>query len=73
VELYDRLQDKPALARTAARCLVLKGDGPLDEWLEGLARDSGAAAYTPDPVTLARIIRKEVCSELTRGKSRSDG
>ena len=73
VELYDRLQDKPALTRTAVRCLALKGDAPLDEWIEGLARDSGAAAYAPDPGTLVRIIRKEVCSELTRRKGRSDG
>ena len=73
VELYDRLQDKPALTRTALRCLAVKGDAPLDEWLEGLARDSGAAAYAPAPGTLVRIIRKEVYSELTRRKGRSGG
>ncbi len=73
VELYDRLQDKPALTRTAERCLASKGDAPLEEWLEGFARDSGAAAYAPAPGTLVRIIRKEVCSELMRRKNRSDG
>lgn len=73
VELYDRLEEQPSLTRTAVRCFALKGDEPLDEWLEGLARDSGAAAYAPDPGTLARIIRKEVSSELARRKGRSDG
>jgi hypothetical protein len=37
VELYDQLQVKPALTRTAIRCLVVKGDGGLDEWLSRLA------------------------------------
>jgi len=73
VELYDRLKDKPALTRTAVRCLALKGDAPLDEWLEGLARDSGAAAYAFDPGTLARIIGNEVCSEVKRRRGLSGG
>lgn len=73
VELYDRLQDKPALTRAAVRCLAMKGDTPLDEWLEDLARDSGAAAYAFDPGTPARIIRNEVCSEVKRRKGRSGG
>lgn len=73
VELYNRLKDKPALTRTAVRCLALKGDAPLDEWLEGLARDSGAAAYAFDPGTLGRFIRNEVCSEVKWRKGLSGG
>ena len=66
VELYDQLQDKPALTRTAIRCLVVKGDGGLDEWLSRLARDSGDAAYEVNPQMLERTIRRVIRSELAR-------
>jgi Flp pilus assembly protein TadD len=66
VELYDRLKDAPALYRMAARCLVQKGTIPLDEWLSGLARNSGTSAYEVNPGKLGRIIRKEISRELTR-------
>jgi len=66
VELYDRLRDKPALMRVAARCLVIKGCASIDAWLQGLARDSGAAAYAFDPELLSRIIKREVSRELGR-------
>jgi tetratricopeptide (TPR) repeat protein len=66
VELYDRLKDGPALARTAARCLALKGAEPLDEWLAGLARNNGVSAYEVDPGKLGRILRRAIIRELAR-------
>jgi len=66
LELYDRLRDKPALMRVAARCLVIKGCASIDAWLQGLARDSGAAAYAFDPELLSRIIKREVSRKLSR-------
>ena len=68
VELYDRLKDSPALARMAVRCLALKGTKPLDEWLAGLAGNSGVTAYEVNPERLGRIIRREIGRELTRRK-----
>lgn len=73
LELYDRLNDKPALTRTAARCLTMKGDESLDEWLGVLARDRGSAAHAFDPGMLGRIIRREIYNELSRRKRGSDG
>ena len=73
VELYDRLQESPALSRMAVRCFVLKGDAELDEWLKTLARESGAEAYAFDPAMLSRIIKREIGNELTGRKGRSGG
>jgi tetratricopeptide (TPR) repeat protein len=64
VELYDRLQDEPALTRMAARCLALKGAEPLDKWLSGLARESADAVYEVDSKKLGRIIRRVMRKEL---------
>jgi len=66
VELYDRLKDRPALARVAARCLALKGAEPLGEWLEDFARNSATSAYEVNPGMLGRIIRREISRELAR-------
>lgn len=66
VDLYDRLQEGTALRRNAARCLALKGDESLDEWLEGLARDSSASAYEIKPRVLRQIIQKEIRRDLLR-------
>jgi tetratricopeptide (TPR) repeat protein len=66
LEIYDRRKDGPALARMAVRCLALKGAEPLGEWLEGLARNSGASAYEVNPGKLSRIIRREIGRELAR-------
>jgi|WetSurMetagenome_2_1015567.scaffolds.fasta_scaffold00913_11 protein O-mannosyl-transferase len=66
VELYDRLKDGPALSRMVARCMALKGTEPLDEWLTGLARNSGVSVYEVNPEKLGRIIRREIGRELTR-------
>jgi protein O-mannosyl-transferase len=66
LEIYDRMKDGPALARMAVRCLPLKGTEPLDEWLEGLARNSAASAYEVNPGKLSRIIRREIGRELAR-------
>jgi tetratricopeptide (TPR) repeat protein len=66
VELYDRLKDKTALSRMAARCLALKGAEPLEEWLEGFARNSRTSAYEVNPGMLGRIIRREISRELAR-------
>jgi protein O-mannosyl-transferase len=68
VELYDRLKDGPALYRMAARCMALKGAEPLDEWLAGLARNSGVSVYEVNHEKLGRIIRREISGELTRKK-----
>ena len=66
VELYDRLKDRPALARMAARCMALKGAKPLDEWLAELAEKSGATAYEVNPGMLGRIIRREISREFAQ-------
>jgi tetratricopeptide (TPR) repeat protein len=66
VELYDQMNDGPALARIASRCLALKGTKPLDEWLADLAENSGVTAYEVNPGMLGRIIRREISRELTR-------
>ena len=66
VELYDRLKDGPALTRMAARCMMLKGAKPLDEWLAVLAENSGITAYEVNPGMLGRILRREISRELTR-------
>jgi tetratricopeptide (TPR) repeat protein len=68
VELYDRLKDRPALARVAGRCWALKGAEPLERWLAGLSRNSGTSAYEVNPGMLGRIIRREISRELTREK-----
>ena len=68
VELYDRMKDGPAVARMAARCMVLKGAKPLDEWLAELAENSRVTAYEVNPGTLGRIIRRELGRELTRSR-----
>jgi tetratricopeptide (TPR) repeat protein len=59
-ELYDRAKDGPALSRVAARCLVMKGAEPLDQWLSGLAGDSSDAPYEFDPVKMGHVIRKAI-------------
>ena len=66
VELYDRLNDGPALDRMAARCLVQKGTDPLEKWLADLAGNSRVSAYEVNPGMLGPIIRKEIGRELTR-------
>ena len=66
LEIYDRMKDGPALAPMAVRCLALKGTKPLDEWLGGLARNSGTSAYEVNPGKLSRIIRREIHRELAR-------
>jgi tetratricopeptide (TPR) repeat protein len=68
VELYDRMKDGPALTRMAARCMVLKGAKPLDEWLAELAENSRVTAYEVNPGKLGRIIRRELGRELTRSR-----
>lgn len=66
VEIYDRLQDEPALTRMVGRCWALKGAEPLDKWLKGLARISSVSAYEVNPEMLGRIIRREIGKELVR-------
>jgi tetratricopeptide (TPR) repeat protein len=66
LEIHDRMKDGPALARMAVRCLALKGTEPLDEWLGGLARNSGTSAYEVNPGKLSLIIRREIGRELAR-------
>jgi tetratricopeptide (TPR) repeat protein len=66
VEVYDRLNDGPALAHMAERCLVSKGEKSLDKWLTGLARNNDVSAYEVHPRMLDRIIRREIMWELTR-------
>jgi tetratricopeptide (TPR) repeat protein len=57
VELYDRMNDGPALARMAGRCWALKSVEPLDKWLAELAENPGM---------LGRILRREIGRELVR-------
>ncbi|HET6490700.1 MAG TPA: tetratricopeptide repeat protein, partial [Syntrophales bacterium] len=66
VEIYDRLKNGTALGRMVARCLVLKGDMSVDEWLASLSQNSGTTAYEVNPATVGRIIRREVNRELGR-------
>jgi tetratricopeptide (TPR) repeat protein len=68
VELYDRMKEGPALNRMVGRCLALKGEQPLDEWLAGLARNNGISAYEVKPTMLGRIMRREINREFGRGK-----
>lgn len=69
LDIRDRLRDERACALLAARCLVLKGDASLEEWLGGLARNAGETAYEVKAGRLAELIRKAVRRELTPGKS----
>ncbi len=65
VEIYDRMGDRAALQRIALRCLMLKGEKPLDGWLTGLARNPQASVYEVNADRLGRIIRREVLHVLT--------
>lgn len=69
LDIRDRLRDERACAPLAARCLVLKGDASLEEWLGGLARSAAETAYEVKPGRMAELIRKTVRKELTPGKS----
>jgi len=60
VEIYERVKDRPALARVTARCLVRKETETLRAWLDDLAALNAAAVYEVDPHKLARIIRDDV-------------
>ncbi len=66
VELYDRLNDGPALTRMTVRCLALKGAEPLDKWLHGFVGNSSVSAYEVDPEMLGRVIRREIEKELEK-------
>jgi tetratricopeptide (TPR) repeat protein len=66
VELYDRMNDGPALARMAGRCWALKSVEPLDKWLAELAENPGITAYEVNPGMLGRILRREIGRELVR-------
>ena len=64
VEIYDRMGDRAALQRIALRCLMLKGEKPLDGWLTELARNPQASVYEVNADRLGRIIRREVLHVL---------
>lgn len=65
VEIYDRLNDGPALARVTVRSLVFKEAETLQSWLEELAAQNAAAVYEVDPRKLARIIREELKRQVS--------
>jgi tetratricopeptide (TPR) repeat protein len=69
LDIRDRLRDETACAPLAARCLVLKGDASLEEWLGSLTRNASETAYEVKPGRMAELIRKTVRRELTPGKS----
>jgi len=66
VEIYDRLEDRSALALVTAKCFALKRAKPLDEWLAGMAQNTSTSAYEVNTKMLDRIIRREIKRELTR-------
>jgi protein O-mannosyl-transferase len=68
VEIYDRLKNSPALSRMVARCLVLKGEMRLDDWLASLAGNNGVSVYEVNPGMLSRIIRREIHREFGQKK-----